>query len=77
MHPCGEPVQLYSVSDKAPLVRTFCDLSVKKSITHKIRPWSYLNRVSKFLPRMTGYMVLKPEEKSTNRSLAKAPLLSR
>lgn len=69
-HPCGEPVEEHTLSDKAPLTLTLCVLFVRK---FKIQPTGFLLRLkcSKSLcVKMCGCIVCTPWLTSRTRTVS-------
>ena len=65
-HPCGEPVEEHTLSDKTPWTLTLCVLFVRKL---KIQPTRFLLKLKcskRLCVKMCSWIVLKAEEKSIN-----------
>ena len=73
-HPCGEPMEEHTLSDKTPLTLTLCVLFVSK---FKIQPTRFLLSSKSLCVKMCGWIVLKAGEKSINKSRAWHPFPSR
>lgn len=62
--PWGELVEDKSALDKTPFTLTLWDLSVKKSTSQHIKPWSMMWRLVSQSDKMWGWIQSKAEEKS-------------
>ena len=76
-HPCGEPVDEQTFSERLPFTLTLCVLFVNKLRIQPTRLLLRSNCSSSLVVKIWGWIVLKAEEKSINKSLAWEPLLSK